>query len=238
MKPQVILIIPAYNEARNILKVRGTIRTYNKNHQQKYDYIFINDGSTDSTEQILQEHHIPHIELRQNLGIGGAMQTGYKYALRHGYDIAIQFDGDGQHDINYVKDIIQPIIDQEADITIGSRFINKQLDNFKSSALRRIGIKTISNIIKLKTKHRIYDTTSGFRAVNCKVIKLFAADYPTEYPEPISTTTALLKGYKIAEIPAKMHRRTEGKSSISKFKSIYYMINVGLSIITLRRKHE
>lgn len=236
--PNIMLLIPAYNESRNVLKVRDAIRAYNKNHQQEYDYLFINDGSTDSTEQILTEHHIPHIELRQNLGIGGAMQTGYKYALRHHYDIAVQFDGDGQHDIAYIKELTDPIANNTADIVIGSRFINKKMDNFKSSALRRIGIKSISDVIKVKTGYRIYDTTSGFRAANRKVIQLFAADYPTEYPEPISTTIALLKGYRVAEIPAKMHRRAEGKSSISKFKSIYYMINVWLTIITLRRKRD
>lgn len=235
---KVILLIPAYNESRNILKVRDTILTHNKSHHEKYDYIFINDGSTDSTEKILTENHIPHIELRQNLGIGGAMQTGYKYALRHNYGIAVQFDGDGQHDVEYIENIISPIIQEEADMVIGSRFINKHLDNFKSSALRRIGIKSISNVIKFKTGCRIYDTTSGFRAVNSKIIRLFAGSYPIEYPEPISTTTALLKKYSVVEVPAKKHRRAAGKSSISKFKSIYYMINVWLTIITLRRKHE
>lgn len=230
---RVILLVPAYNEQENILATCKTIMDSSKN----YDLLVINDGSTDDTEKILSENQIPHIELIENLGIGGAVQTGYRYALENGYDVAVQFDGDGQHEIESVADLVEPIISDGADMVIGSRFINKSLGNFRSSAFRRVGIKVLSSIMKMKTGKRIYDTTSGFRAVGRKAIQLFAEDYSSEYPEPISTTQALLNGYKVLEIPAKMKSRDGGKSSISGIHtSIYYMLNVFLCIIVLRRK--
>lgn len=231
--PKVLLVIPAYNEEKNILATCEFV----SHNSQKYDYIVINDGSTDRTEAILDENHIPHIELIENLGIGGAVQTGYKFAEINNYDIAIQFDGDGQHDIASIESLIAPILDGSANMVIGSRFVNKSLNNFRSSAMRRIGIKTISDVIKLKTRRRIFDTTSGFRAIDRQLISLFAKEYSSEYPEPISIVSALYAGYKISEVPAKMNPRENGKSSISKFKSIYYMINVVLQILTLRRKN-
>lgn len=230
---RVLLIVPAYNEQESILATYKAIASAEK----EYDVIVINDGSVDDTEKILSENNIPHIELVQNLGIGGAVQTGYKYALENGYDIAVQFDGDGQHEIESVADLIKPILDDEADMVIGSRFINKNLNNFRSSRARRMGIKILSGMIKWKTGHRIYDTTSGFRAAGRKVIKLFADEYDTEYPEPISTTRALLSNLRVLEIPAKMKNRAGGKSSISGLHtSAYYMLNVFLCIIVLRRK--
>ena len=130
---KIILIIPAYNEEDNILNTYKKIKDYNKANKANYDVIVINDGSTDNTENLLNENKIPHIRLIHNLGIGGAVQTGYKYAFDNDYDIAVQFDGDGQHDVNYVKNIIDPIINNECDMTIGSRFINKSSSKIKSS---------------------------------------------------------------------------------------------------------
>ena len=230
---KILLIIPAYNEEKNILATCEHVAKSSKN----YDYIVINDGSADRTEQVLDDNHIPHIELIENLGIGGAVQTGYKYAEINGYDIAVQFDGDGQHDIESIESLLAPILDGSANMVIGSRFVNKNKIGFRSSALRRVGIKTISNFIKFKTHRRIYDTTSGFRAVDRQLISFFAKDYSIEYPEPISIASVLLAGYKITEVPAKMNPRENGKSSISKLSSIYYMINVVLQILTLRRKN-
>ena len=229
-----LLIIPAYNEEENILK---TCRTIEKS-KQNIDYIVINDGSTDNTEKILQENNINHIKLVNNLGIGGAVQTGYKYAYENNYDIAIQFDGDGQHDVNYIKDIVKPISEKKANLVIGSRFIQDELGNFKSTKMRRVGINLISKIIKMKTKKKIYDTTSGFRAADRNVISIFKDEYPTEYPEPISSVDVLLSGYTIDEVPVEMKPRMEGKSSISKFKSVYYMINVVLSILIMKGKRK
>lgn len=233
-KSKVILVIPAYNEEGSILKTYKTIESYNKKEKDKIDVIVINDGSKDRTKDILIENNIPHINLISNLGIGGAVQTGYKYALDNDYDIAIQFDGDGQHDVNYVKDLITPIEEKKANMVIGSRFIEKTKDGFKSSKARRIGINIISFFIKLKTGKKIYDTTSGFRAIDKNILNLFKDYYPVEYPEPISSVNVLKEGYNISEVPVVMKKREEGKSSISSWKNIYYMINVILSIILMK----
>ena len=156
---KVLLIIPAYNEEKNILKTYNSIISFNSKNRVNYNVIVINDGSKDNTEKVLVENNIPHITLIHNLGIGGAVQTGYKYADENNYDIAVQFDGDGQHDVNYVKNIIDPIINGEADFTIGSRYMDKTTSNFKSTVARQIGIKLISIIIKIVTGKRILDTT-------------------------------------------------------------------------------
>lgn len=233
--PKVLLIIPAYNEEKNILTVYKNICDYNKKAKTKLDVVFINDGSVDATEKILCENNINHIRLIQNLGIGGAVQTGYKYALYNDYDIAIQFDGDGQHNVNYVEALIKPILEENIDMTIGSRFIDSSSSEFKSSFLRRVGIKLISSCIHFKTRVRIYDTTSGFRASNKNAIAMFAIHYPLEYPEPISSVDVILSGMKIKEVPVSMNERLAGKSSINSWKNVYYMVNVVLSIL-LRKK--
>ncbi len=228
---RVLLIIPSYNEEDNVLNNYQKILDNNKNQKIKYDAIVINDGSTDKTEEICINNNISHISLVHNLGIGGAVQTGYKYALENNYDIAIQFDGDGQHDINYVSKIIEPITKGQADMVIGSRFIDKTSSDFQSSKARRLGINIISFFIKIVTRKKIYDTTSGFRAVNKELIKHFAHNYPVEYPEPVSTVDILKKGYLVEEVPVSMNERKNGVSSIRAWKNIYYMINVILSII-------
>lgn len=231
MNEKVLLIVPAYNEEKNILKTYKKIMDYNKKNKTDYDVIVINDGSKDETENILIRNNIPHISLIHNLGIGGAVQTGYKYAYENDYDIAVQFDGDGQHDINYVKDIIEPLINRNCDFTIGSRYKDKNVSEFKSTFTRRIGIRLISYIIKLVTHKKVFDTTSGFRACNKAIIREFALEYPTEYPEPITTTELLKKHYKLCEIPVSMNERQAGESSIRAWKNVYYMVNVYLSII-------
>ncbi len=231
MKSKILLIIPAYNEQDNILNTYKKIKEYNKKNKTSYDVIVINDGSKDKTEEILINNKIPHITLIHNLGIGGAVQTGYKYAYENGYDIAVQFDGDGQHDVSYVKDITSPVINENTDFTIGSRYIDSTTSEFKSTFARQVGIKLISFLIKLVTGKKVLDTTSGFRACNKKIIKEFANSYPTEYPEPITTTELLKKGYKLEEVAVSMNEREAGQSSIKAWKNIYYMINVYLSII-------
>lgn len=233
-KKKIILVIPAYNEEESILNTYKMVENYNKKNKEKLDVIVINDGSKDNTKFVLEKNNIPHINLICNLGIGGAVQTGYKYALNNGYDIAIQFDGDGQHDVNYVDDIVKPIINNEANMVIGSRFVKKSKEGFKSSTARRMGIKIISFFIKIKTRKKIYDVTSGFRAIDREVLELFTNYYPTEYPEPISSVNVLKKGYKVSEVPVIMKERERGKSSISSWKNVYYMINVILSIILMK----
>lgn len=224
---KVLLIIPAYNEEENIQKVCKEIETYSK----EIDYVVINDGSKDNTLKILQENKLNHINLIHNLGIGGAVQTGYKYAYEHGYDIAIQFDGDGQHDINYIADICEPIMNGQADLVIGTRYLDKSTSQFQSTFMRRLGGNIISFFIKICTGKKITDPTSGFRAANKKVIAEFAKEYPTEYPEPESSVSLLVNGYQIQEVPVSMKERQGGTSSIRFLKSADYMIKVTLAII-------
>lgn len=237
MNDKILIIIPAYNEEKSILKVYNGIIDYNKKNNTRYDVIVINDGSIDNTSQICIENNIPVINLIQNLGIGGAVQTGYKYAYLNNYDYAIQYDGDGQHEISCVEDILKPLRECEADLVVGSRFIDKNSSEFKSSAARRMGIKIISSLIKITTGKKIYDVTSGFRAVNKKIIKKFSTSYPLEYPEPVTNAELLKEGIQVKEVPVLMHERETGKSSIHTWKNIYFMINIFLSIlvVTLRR---
>jgi len=228
---KILIIIPAYNEGKNILKTYNKVMDLKHKEKINLDVIVVNDGSTDNTEKICQENNLNYITLINNLGIGGAVQTGYKYALEHDYDIAIQFDGDGQHNEKYVKNIIKPIIDGQANMVIGSRFIVKDFSKFKSTKARRVGIKLISLLIKIVTKYKITDPTSGFRACDKNIIQIFASDYPAEYPEPESLTHLIKSGYKVLEVPVEMNERQGGKSSIHSWKNIYYMLNVYLSII-------
>lgn len=230
---KILLIIPAYNEEANILKTYQMIADYNKKNKMNYDCIVINDCSIDQTKQILEKNDIPHINLIHNLGIGGAVQTGYQYAYEHGYDIAVQFDGDGQHDVQYVKNIIQPILDGTADLVIGSRFLN-EIDTFRSSFARRIGIRIISIFMRLVAGKKIYDTTSGFRACSKEIIYDFSISYPTEYPEPITTAEILKKKYKVKEVAVEMNERSGGTSSIRSWKKAYYMLNVCLALIAVK----
>lgn len=231
MKKKILLIIPAYNEQDNILKTYNTVINYNKKNKENYDVIVINDGSTDQTGKICDDNNIPVIHLIHNLGIGGAVQTGYKYAYENNYDIAIQYDGDGQHDVSYVKKIITPLLEEKADFAIGSRFVGKTNDGFQSTFARRVGIRIVSFFIKLVTGKKVYDTTSGFRACNKNIIKQFSNSYPKEYPEPITTVELLKRGYRLSEIPVEMKERDGGTSSIHSWKTVYYMINVIFSIL-------
>lgn len=228
-----LLIIPAYNEEKNILNVFNSIKSYNKINKVKYDVIVINDGSKDNTKKVCEDNKIPIINLIHNLGIGGAVQTGYKYALENDYDIAIQFDGDGQHNVEYIKDLIKPITDGKADLVIGSRFVKKNNGGYKATFARLIGIRIISFFIKIFSNKKVYDTTSGFRACNRDLIKYFSFSYPIEYPEPVSTVEIIRNGYTFKEIPVVMNVRKEGKSSIASWHKAYYMINVILSMFVV-----
>lgn len=226
---KVLIIIPAYNEELNIINTVSKLKKIVKNNKDIIDYVIINDGSTDSTREICKKNNYNVINLIANLGIGGAVQTGYKYALENGYDIAIQFDGDGQHDENYIIKLIEEIKNGN-DFVVGSRFIQK-LSKFKSTKIRRIGIDFLSWLIKLCTGFKIYDPTSGFRAANKSIISLFADKYPTEYPEPETIVNLVRKGFIIKEIPVEMHERKHGKSSIKPLRSLYYMFSVSISIV-------
>ena len=230
---KILVIIPAYNERESILQVIKSL----KELPLPLDYVVVNDCSKDDTKEILQKNGTNYLDLPVNLGIGGAVQAGYKFAKENGYDIAIQIDGDGQHNPEYIHNLVQPILDGKADACIGSRFIEKE--GFQSSWLRRFGINLLSGCISLFYGQKIHDVTSGFRAVNKGLIEIYAQDYAQDYPEPEALVTAILHHQKIIEVPVEMRERLGGTSSIHSFKSIYYMIKVSLAIIcrklTLRK---
>ena len=230
---KVLLIIPAYNEEANIVNTVSSIESYKQRKSGSYElgYVVINDGSTDGTKDILDANDIPAIHLVSNLGIGGAVQTGYKYALIHDYDIAVQFDGDGQHDIESLDTLLEPILKQESDFSIGSRFLPDKKAEFQTTAMRRMGIKILSGFIQLSTGNKIYDVTSGYRAGNRKVISYFARRYPTSFPEPESIVHLFKKKFTVVERPVTMMERSGGVSSIQSFTSVKYMIEVSLAIL-------
>lgn len=225
---KILLIIPAYNEADNIERVtEALIRDF-----PQYDYVIVNDGSTDGTGRLCMDRGYEVLNLPINLGIGGAVQTGYLYALKYGYDIAVQLDGDGQHDAAYVEALIKPLEEDTADVVIGSRFLKRE--GFQSSSTRRIGIKILSGLIWLCTGKRVMDVTSGFRAVNRRFIEIYSEDYPSDYPEPEAIITAVMHRGRVAEVPVVMKEREGGVSSINFRKSVYYMIKVTLAILVKR----
>ena len=224
--PKILVIIPAYNEEKSIVSVVESVMNAG------YDYVVINDGSTDSTLRVCREHDINVVDLKCNLGIGGAVQTGYLYGCQYGYDLAVQFDGDGQHDGSYLERMAEELLRTGSDMVIGSRFIEKE--GFQSSGLRRVGIRYFSALIRLLTGKRVTDPTSGMRMVNRDVMELYARSYPKDYPEPESVTAILRMGKKVTEIPVVMKKREEGTSSIGGVKSVYYMIKVTLAVLMER----
>lgn len=228
---KVLLIIPAYNEEAAIQSTVGEIEAFRVNQKYQLDYVVINDGSRDNTQQVLDDNNLNHVQLILNLGIGGAVQTGYKYALEHDYDIAVQFDGDGQHDVNSLNNILKPLMNDSADLVIGSRFVEDSQSEFQTSTMRRFGVKIISFFIKLVTGMKVYDTTSGYRGANRKVIAFFAERYPVKYPEPESIVHLLKKRFRVSETGVNMFERQTGASSITPIKSVRYMTEVCLSII-------
>ena len=223
-----IIIIPAYNEEENIERTVNAIQK----SAQGFDYVIINDCSTDNTRKICEEKEFNIVNLPINLGIGGAVQTGYKYAYENGYDVAVQVDGDGQHDPEFLNTMADYLIEHQVDMVIGSRFIEKK--GFQSSITRRMGIQFFSKLIKVLTGKKITDPTSGLRMIGRNVMEIFSEDYPRDYPEPESIVAVLRKNMKIEEIPVVMLERQGGVSSISPKKSIYYMIKVTLAILIER----
>lgn len=232
---KILLIIPAYNEEENILNTIMSIEKFKQKNSHNYtytiDYVVINDGSTDKTKEILEKNKINAVHLVMNLGIGGAVQTGYRYAEEYKYDIAVQFDGDGQHDINSLDSVVLPILKQEADFVIGSRFLPNQKADFQTTFMRRVGIKILSFLIYLSSRTKVYDVTSGYRACNKEIIAYFSKKYPTSYPEPESTVHLLKKKFKINEVAVNMMERSGGQSSIRSFTSVKYMVEVSIAII-------
>ena len=223
-----LVIIPCYNEQDSIVKVINNL----KNNAPDADYLIVNDCSTDNTEKILRENGFNYINNPINLGIGGGVQAGYLYAQQNGYDIAVQMDGDGQHDPKYLSKVIAPVADGTFDMAIGSRFIEKE--GFQTSFMRRFGINIISAFILILTGKRIKDTTSGFRACNRKLIEFFARNYADDYPEPEAIMACIVNGFSVGEVAVVMEERQGGVSSIRSLKSAYYMIKVCLALIVNR----
>lgn len=226
-----LIIIPAYNEEKNLPFVIKNLREYVPN----WDVLVINDGSIDSTEKVAKSLGAHVVSLPFNQGIGTAVQTGYIYASRHGYRIAVQFDGDGQHRADQIASIVEPILNSEADLVVGSRFLEK--GNYRAPLSRLLGIKILSGVISAITGTKITDPTSGFRAASRPVIEFFSQWYPDDYPEPESLVFAHRAGFRIKEVPVLMRQRQAGRSSITLLKGIYYMLKVTLAIfIDLMKK--
>ncbi len=226
---RVLVIIPAYNEQESILKTVQTVKNCSFHKQYKVDYIVINDGSKDDTLSVLKNNDLSYLNLPMNLGIGGAMQTGYLYACENDYDYAIQLDGDGQHNPEYIEQLLTALEAENADMVIGSRFIKKE--GFQSTGMRQLGIKLLSVTIRLLTSKKILDVTSGFRLCNKKLIAYFANNYAEDYPEPDAIVSSVKNGYKVIESPVIMNERQGGASSIAGLKTIYYMCKVEFSLI-------
>jgi glycosyltransferase involved in cell wall biosynthesis len=222
----VLIIVPAYNEEDSILAVANDIRK----HCPQFETIVINDGSRDNTAAVARSIGLNVIDLPLNIGIGGAVQTGFIYAVRNNFDIAVQFDGDGQHQAKEIETLINPILKGDADMVIGSRFLNLN-SNFKSTWLRRVGIRYFQYLNHAIIGKKITDCTSGFRAYNRKAIKILADHYPEDYPEPEAVVTMAKNGIIIKEVPTQMIARKEGVSSIKGITSAYYMIKVSIAII-------
>lgn len=223
-----LVIIPAYNEQDSILHA---VRDVEEN-AKGFDYIIINDCSTDQTLRVCRKHNLKVLDLPVNLGIGGAVQTGYLYAYYNDYDLAVQFDGDGQHDAGYLEYMARVLEKEDQDMVIGSRFIEKE--GFQSSGVRRIGIRFFTGLIRVLFGRRVTDATSGMRMCNRKVMELFIKEYPRDYPEPETVSRLLRHKYRVKEIPVRMREREAGVSSISLGKSAYYMVKVTLAILIER----
>ena len=224
-----IVIIPAYNEQGSIL---NTIEDIRKNAPD-FDYVVINDCSKDDTLKLCRKNGIRVLDLPINLGIGGAVQTGYLYAYRNNYDLAVQFDGDGQHDAKFLDIMAETLEKENLDMVIGSRFINNQ--GFQSSAVRLFGIRFFEVLLRILFGQKITDATSGMRMCNRKVMEFFIKDYPKDYPEPETVARLLRHKCKVKEIPVIMRERQAGVSSISSLrKSAYYMCKVSLAILIER----
>ena len=223
-----LVIIPAYNEEASIVNTVQDIL----DHAPGFDYVVINDCSKDRTLQRCRENGLNVINLPVNLGIGGGIQTGYRYAVEHGYDVAVQFDGDGQHDASYLQAMADRLERDDLDMVIGSRFIENE--GFQSTGLRRFGINFFKFLIKLLYGGTITDATSDMRMCSRRVMEEFSVDYPQDYPEPETVARLLRKKYKVREIPVVMRERSAGTSSINPAKSVYYMIKVSLAILVER----
>jgi hypothetical protein len=215
-----IAIVPAFNEEQNVARVIDELRAFDPG----LDIVVVSDGSHDRTAEVAAAHGAHVVDLPFNLGIGGAVQTGFKYAHEHGYELVVRCDGDGQHIPAELPKVLEPVLSGEADIAVGSRFAGG--DGYRSSATRRIGIRLLALIVSAIAKQRVTDTTSGFQALNRKALDLFAADYPHDYPEVEGMVMTIKHQLRLCEVPVSMREREHGQSSITALRSIYYMAKV------------
>lgn len=225
MTMNLLVIVPAYNEQESL---PGVIQDLRENVPAA-DILVVSDGSTDATVRTASGYGVKVVELPFNLGIGGAMQTGFMYAKEHGYDVAIQFDGDGQHLAAEMKKILEPMQAGNADLVIGSRFLNS--GDYKAPLFRKTGIFIFSTMLSRILGMEVTDSTSGFRAANRQVIEFFSDGYPEDYPEVESLVLLHRKRLRMVEVPVTMRERTGGRSSITPLRSVYYMIKVLLAIL-------
>jgi glycosyltransferase involved in cell wall biosynthesis len=221
---KILIIIPAYNEEESLSGVIEDLRT----HFAEGDILVVDDGSRDRTAAIARAAGIRVVRLPFNLGIGGAVQTGYQYAFIHGYDIAVQFDGDGQHLASEIKSLLEPLVEGRAGIVVGSRFLDR--GDYHPSFFRKVGMLIFSQILSAIIGVSVTDTTSGFRAVNRQAIEFFRQNYPEDYPEVESLVLLHRSGMTIEEVSVRMRGRTGGRSSITPIRSVYYMIKVLLAV--------
>lgn len=227
--PRIAVIIPAYNEEKTIAAVVNGINAVAKEQQMELRAVVVNDCSTDATANVIAGLDCVAIDLPVNLGIGGAVQTGFKYAFENNYAYAVQVDGDGQHPATEIPKLVKQALSTNAGVVIGSRFIEKE--GFQSSVLRRFGINYFKWLNRLLVGVTVSDSTSGFRLINRKVLALVSEHYPDEYPEPEAIIIYSLSGFSIAEVPVAMLERQGGVSSIGSFASVYYMMKVTLAIL-------
>jgi glycosyltransferase involved in cell wall biosynthesis len=222
-----LAIVPAFNEVEAIAPTVASIHAA----APEFDVLVVDDGSTDATAALAAAAGAAVLRMPFNLGIGGAMQGGYMYALERGYEVAVQVDGDGQHDPRHIRDLLERLhADPELNMVTGSRFIERSGDGYRSSPTRRIGIRVFSWIVSLITGQRVTDPTSGFRMTNHRGIELFARDYPHDYPEVEAILLMHAHRLRSGEIPVQMRPRTSGESVISSSQSVYYMIKVLLAV--------
>ena len=219
-----LVIVPAHNEAEALGDVLQELRQ----HAPGYAVVVINDGSTDATGRIAREAGCAVVDLSVNLGIGGAVQTGFKYALERGYDVAVQFDADGQHPAEQIGALVAPVRAGECEMSIGSRFLGG--DEYEGSAWRRLGTRFLSWACGRVTGQRITDATSGFRAFGPRALRYLASYYPADYPEPEAIVLLKRRGLPMQEVPVRMRPRQAGRSSISGLGAVYYMLKVSLSL--------
>lgn len=235
--PRILIVIPCFNEEAAIGMVVAELNEIKQQHSLNLTILAVNDCSTDNTLALIQTLNCIYLDLPVNLGIGGAMQTGYKYAWRNGYDIAVQMDGDGQHPAHELMRILQPLINNQADVVIGSRFLTKE--GFQSSAMRRLGISYFRWLNQTLIGQTIHDSTSGFRAFNRRTLDVVNRYYPDEYPEPEAIVQFGLSNLNMLEVPVQMRERQGGVSSINNGQAIYYMLKVTLgSLFVYIRLHR